>query len=191
MAKITKKKEIIEKSAQLFRDKGFAASSVRDIATAVGLEASSLYSHVKSKEELLYLICMECASHYNNNIDEVLEANIHDDHFRLKSILNIHIDLALNDPTSSTVFSDEWKHLPTDMLENFIQERKNYEKKFVFVLEDLMQKNKIKKADPTIVMNTLISATRWLHYSKKKFSSKEKDDIKEMVLTMLMHGVIA
>jgi TetR/AcrR family transcriptional regulator, cholesterol catabolism regulator len=191
MAKITKKKEIIEKSAQLFRDKGFAASSVRDIAAAVGLEASSLYSHVKSKEELLYLICMECASHYNNNIDEVLEANIHDDHLRLKSILSIHIDLALNDPTSSTVFSDEWKYLPTDMLENFIQERKNYEKKFVSVLEDLMQKNKIKKADPTIVMNTLISATRWLHYSKKKFSNKEKDDTKEMVLTMLMHGVIA
>ncbi len=190
MAKITKKKEIIEKSAQLFREKGFAASSVRDIATAAGIEASSLYSHVKSKEELLYLICMECASHYNTNIDEVLDANITDDHQRLERILGIHIDLALNDPTSSTVFSDEWKHLPAEMLENFIQERKAYERKFLAVLDDLMEKKKIKKADPAVLMHTLISATRWLHHSRKKYTVREKEEIKETVLALLMHGIV-
>jgi TetR/AcrR family transcriptional regulator, cholesterol catabolism regulator len=190
MAKITKKKEIIEKSAQLFREKGFAASSVRDIANAAGLEPSSLYSHVKSKEELLYLICMECASHYNNNIDEVLEANISDGLTRLKRVLDIHIDLALNDPTSSTVFSDEWKHLPSEMLDSFIQERKAYEKKFITIVEDLMAHKTIKSSDPFIVMNTLISATRWLHHVRKKFTAKEKEEIKDNISSMLMHGLV-
>jgi TetR/AcrR family transcriptional regulator, cholesterol catabolism regulator len=190
MSKVSKKKEIIEKSAQLFREKGYAASSVRDIATAVNLEPSSLYSHIKSKEELLFAICMECASHYNNAMDDVLNANIYSGIEKLKNIMFIHIDLALNDPTSSTVFSDEWKHLPHQMLEHFIAERKSYEKKFLLVLQELMEKNVVIKSDPIILMNTLISGTRWLHYTKKKYTEKEKDEIKEVIMSTMFTGII-
>ena len=37
----------------MFKDKGFAASSMRDLAETVGIEAASLYNHIKSKSEIL------------------------------------------------------------------------------------------------------------------------------------------
>ncbi len=189
MAKLSKRKEIIEKSAQLFREKGYAASSVRDIAQAVGLEPSSLYSHINSKEDLLYGICMQCAAHYNNAMDEVCNNKKLEGIEKLKSVLEIHIDLALNDPTSSTVFSDEWKHLPEEKLKTFISERKDYEHKFTAILLELMNGNVIKKIDTYILMNTLISATRWLHHSKKKYSVAEKIEIKNLILDTLIKAV--
>jgi len=37
----------------MFRQKGFAATSMRDLAETVGIEAASLYNHIQSKSEIL------------------------------------------------------------------------------------------------------------------------------------------
>jgi len=47
---ITRREQIIQTAARLFRAKGFMASSMRDIAAELGIEAASLYSHIKSKD---------------------------------------------------------------------------------------------------------------------------------------------
>jgi TetR/AcrR family transcriptional regulator, cholesterol catabolism regulator len=181
-----RKKEIIEKAAELFREKGYAACGVRDIASAVGLEPSSLYSHINSKEDLLFEICMECASHYNRAINELITSHTSINVELLKEIITIHIDFALNDPTSSTVFSDEWKHMPEEKRNLFIMEKKAYEKKFIFVLDQLIIQKFIPAYNTHVLMNTLISATRWLHYVKRNFSEKEKLEMREEILRLIM-----
>ena len=45
--------EILEAAAQIFREKGFHAASMQDIAQAVNLQKASLYYHVTSKQEIL------------------------------------------------------------------------------------------------------------------------------------------
>jgi len=45
--------EILEAAAQIFREKGFHAASMQDIAEAVNLQKASLYYHVASKQEIL------------------------------------------------------------------------------------------------------------------------------------------
>ena len=60
----TRKEEIQIAAAKLFGEKGFAASSVRDIAKSVGLGAASLYNHMGSKDELLTSICFRCANNF-------------------------------------------------------------------------------------------------------------------------------
>ena len=49
-----RKLEIITIASALFKDKGFSAVTMRDIAKAMGIKAASLYNHIKNKEELLY-----------------------------------------------------------------------------------------------------------------------------------------
>ncbi len=51
----SRRDEIIETAAELFAARGFDATSMRDIASASGILASSLYSHFKSRAELLTL----------------------------------------------------------------------------------------------------------------------------------------
>lgn len=50
MDTISRKEQIITTSAKLFRQKGFEAASMRDIAAELDIEAASLYSHIKSKD---------------------------------------------------------------------------------------------------------------------------------------------
>ena len=51
--KITDRKtEIINVAAQLFKEKGYSAVTMRDIAQAMDIKAASLYNHIKSKQEI-------------------------------------------------------------------------------------------------------------------------------------------
>ena len=51
-----RKLEIITIASALFKDRGFSAVTMRDIAKAMGIKAASLYNHIKNKEEILTFI---------------------------------------------------------------------------------------------------------------------------------------
>lgn len=51
-----RREEIIAAAVQLFHEKGYASTSMQDIADAVGLLKGSLYHYITGKEELLYEI---------------------------------------------------------------------------------------------------------------------------------------
>ncbi|MEO6123495.1 MAG: TetR/AcrR family transcriptional regulator [Ilumatobacteraceae bacterium] len=53
----------MEAAAKLFQTKGFAATSLEDIATEVGMWKGSLYHYINSKEELLLAVVKEPAEH--------------------------------------------------------------------------------------------------------------------------------
>ena len=59
---VSRKEVIIKAAAKLFREKGFKAASMRDLAVKVGVEAASLYNHIRSKSELLHDICFDVAN---------------------------------------------------------------------------------------------------------------------------------
>ena len=54
----TTRDRILEEAAKLFTEKGYEATSVQDLAQALGLSKAALYHHFGSKEEILYEISL-------------------------------------------------------------------------------------------------------------------------------------
>src|SRR6516164_10468560 len=54
----TTPERVLDTAAMLFWEKGYAATTTREIAAAVGIQQASLYYHVASKEDLLYQLCV-------------------------------------------------------------------------------------------------------------------------------------
>jgi AcrR family transcriptional regulator len=60
---IARRKEIIQAASHVFRERGFEAATLRDVATALGTDRASLYYYVGSKDELLQDILRETLGH--------------------------------------------------------------------------------------------------------------------------------
>ena len=56
---IARREEIVQAAAHVFRDRGYEAATLRDVAVALGTDRASLYYYVGSKEELLQEIVRE------------------------------------------------------------------------------------------------------------------------------------
>ncbi|WP_447950714.1 TetR/AcrR family transcriptional regulator [Chryseobacterium koreense] len=54
-----RQQQIFDISVQLFYEKGFAETSVRDIAEKLNIMAASLYSHISSKEQIFGMDCQK------------------------------------------------------------------------------------------------------------------------------------
>src|SRR6187399_2050658 len=103
---LSRKEQVIRKAAELFREKGYAASSMRDLAQKLGIEAASLYSHIKSKEEILINLCFDMATEFRKSLDEVEKQNATSID-KLRNGIIAHIQVMAKDLTASAVFMNE------------------------------------------------------------------------------------
>ncbi|HPQ98548.1 MAG TPA: TetR family transcriptional regulator [Saprospiraceae bacterium] len=184
-----KKQQIYLEAARLFHHRGYAATSMRAIADAVDLEVSSLYSHIRSKEELLHEICFRVAGQFLEAIRQIRQ-KWDDPRVQLEELLRFHLRLALEDPTSATVFSDEWKHLRTDELAVFLDQRKQYEQQFLGIIREGQATGIFRDQQANWIMHTMISSLSWLYRTRTNWKQGEQEQLMALLLTMNMNGII-
>jgi TetR/AcrR family transcriptional regulator, cholesterol catabolism regulator len=183
--KASKKELILRRAAAMFREKGFAATSMRDLAEMVGIEAASLYNHIRSKNEILEAICFDVANIFNTNIESI-ETGQQKSITKIENLLRFHIKQMIDNYEEVYVSDREWKHLDEPYLSNFQTQRRNYRKKFAAIIEEGITRNEIKKIDaPTAVLIVLhaVSGIESWHRSKAKINAQELED--NMVMIMI------
>lgn len=184
----SKKEQIYEAAARLFRDKGYQATSMRDLAKEVGLRASSLYNHFPSKSDVLREICTNNAQRFLEGMQEVEALNASATE-KLTRLIQLHIRLSLEDVTSVTAFNDEWRHLEEPHLSAFLKLRKDYESRFQAIIQAGVVSGEFKPVNPLILSYTLFSAVRWLYDWYKPGKKITAAELEKEVLGILMEGV--
>ncbi|MBX2930527.1 MAG: TetR family transcriptional regulator [Chitinophagaceae bacterium] len=184
----SRKDFILKKASSLFIEKGFKAASMRGLAEIVGVEAASLYNHIKNKNELLHEICFSVANRYNEKIEKI-ELEQCSSLEKIEKLLRFHIQNMVQHFEEVYVSDREWKHLSEPYLSNFHNQRKNYRKRFAAIIENGIQKKEIKKMDAStavLIMLHAISGIESWHRSKQKISGKE---LEENIIVILVGGL--
>ena len=184
--KVSPRKEVIlSKAAELFREKGYNASSMRDLAEKVGVEAASLYNHIKSKSDILQEICFKIANQFMTEMDQIT-ASKQSAIQKVEEILRFHIRQMVNNYEEVIVSDREWKHLTDPYLSNFQNQRRVYRQRIAAVIQEGIEKNEIKPIDaPTAVLIMLhaVSGIESWHRSHKKISAELLEE--NMVMIMI------
>ncbi len=186
---LTRKEVIVSKAATLFREKGFKAASMRDLAEAVGVEAASLYNHIKSKTEILHELCFSVANRFLHKIDEV-EAEQTSAIDKIEKLLRFHINEMIHHYEEVYVSDREWKHLSDPYLSNFQNQRRIYRKRFAAIIEVGIADHQIKKIDAAtavLIMLHAISGIESWHRSTQKITAEE---LEENMISILVGGLV-
>ncbi len=185
---ISRKDVILKAAAALFRERGFKAASMRDLAEKVGVEAASLYNHIRSKTELLHDICFDVANIYWEHMNQIESANTHAIG-KIEMLLRFHISQMLNNFEEVYVGDREWRHLTDPYLSNYQNQRRSYRKRFAAIIEKGIQQNEIKQIDaPTAVLIMLhaVSGIESWHRSKQKISG---ESLEANMITIMIEGL--
>ncbi|MER7558643.1 TetR/AcrR family transcriptional regulator [Nocardioides sp. NPDC126508] len=86
--------QILAASARLFYEHGYAATSIRDIAEAVGISSSTMYHHFKNKQEVLHAIVTRFMTDFVAATSEVLEDRSLTPAERIRRTVRIHIEFS-------------------------------------------------------------------------------------------------
>ncbi|ADR20281.1 TetR family transcriptional regulator [Marivirga tractuosa] len=186
--KLNRKQQIIEKATQLFQKQGYAATSMRDLASYIGIEAASLYSHIKSKEEILQTICFQMANDFFESLEKIeLEKSSADE--KLKKAVISHVIVLTKDSAASAVFFSEWRHLSESYLKDFLSMRNNYENKFIQILIDGYKEGVFKKMDAKFTVLALLSSINWMPSWYKPEGKLSPEEIAENVTDVFINGL--
>jgi TetR/AcrR family transcriptional regulator, cholesterol catabolism regulator len=68
--------QMIKGAVSLFKEKGFHRTTTREIAKAAGFSIGTLYEYIRTKEDVLYLVCDSIYDHVSERLQEDLERKI-------------------------------------------------------------------------------------------------------------------
>jgi AcrR family transcriptional regulator len=161
---------------------------MRDIADAVGIEAASLYNHIRSKNELLEIIISRITSICNEHLGYVNQLN--NPVVQIESVIRFHIKLMLKNYNHYFVMTHDWKNLSEPHLTNFVLQRRNYVKSLELIVQKGIEHQFFKPIIPYVVVLNILSAVMGLefwHMSNKKYTEQE---IEENIVIHLLTGLL-
>jgi AcrR family transcriptional regulator len=184
----SKKDVITQKASGLFREKGFAATSMRDIAGAIGIEAPSLYNHIESKNEILKDICFRIARLFTSYLREV-ELSTQSSLLKIENIIRFHISMMIEEYESVYISDHEWKHLPEPFLSDFKAQRRNYRSRLSAILQRGIDNKEIWAIDPNIAVFTILSAISGIESWQRSGKKMDAKLLEENMVVFLVEGL--
>jgi AcrR family transcriptional regulator len=162
----------------MFREKGFPATSMRDLAEAVGIEAASLYNHIHSKSEILQEIISRTANDCNAHLESIDKPQLESIR-KIESLIRFHVQMMLERFDDYYVMINEWIHLPDPYLTNFTSQRRSYVQRMEAIIAEGIAQKELQPVMPYVAMLTILSSVRGLefwHRSGKKVSPQVIED---------------
>ena len=185
----TKQDAITNKAAALFRKKGFKATSMRELAENIGVEAPSLYNHIGSKSELLQNICFKIANDFTVQL-QLVEDSKQKTIQKLEELIRFHIHMMVDSFDEVFVANHEWKHLEEPYLSNFLNQRKLYESRMVQLVKDGIKKKELKNIHPHVAVLTILSAVRGLEFWQRHKKELAAEELENNIVNHLLNGLI-
>jgi AcrR family transcriptional regulator len=186
--KSVKRELILAEAAKLFKDRGYSGTSMRDLAGQVGMEAASMYNHIKSKDELLDTICFRISDTYISQLAEIERTNIAYGE-KIKALVRLHIRLMVEDSAAVSVANHDWKYLPEPRLTEFKQARKTYEKGFAALIEAGIAAGEFRPVNVSVALFTVLSAVRWVELWYRPGRGLTADELENNIITVLLGGL--
>jgi len=193
MVELTRRQAIEDVASDLFREHGYAGTSIRDIARALSLQGASLYAHVTSKEDLLWAIVDRAADRFEAAADEAegqSQARHPGDPVEaLAALVRAHVEVLTADVDEASVFVNEWRALGPERRAAILARRDAYQARFRRPIEDGMAIGAFGLTDPAIATSTLLSAVNgvaiWYDPDGRLPADRIADHLVDLGLRML------
>ena len=180
--------QIVAVAQKMFKERGYAATSMREIAGEVGVEPASIYSHFKSKDDILKYICFRIADEFFE-VQEPILNSMSNPVEKLKRLVAEHIHVIMHNLDAATVFFVEWSFMKDADVAGFIRLREHYEKGFREVIQDGITSGDFRMMDVNFTVRLLFSVMNGIHEWYKASGKVSPDEVGEKMSRFILSGL--
>ena len=186
----TKKDHFLNEAIKLIHEKGFKATTMRDIAKHMNFDASNSYNYVKSKQEILEIFLFKTSNEFHHTIDNIIASN-YDIAEKLKLLIKSHVHIASQKPYEVALLDNEWRNLKETKYTEFVTLRKSYENKVSDLLKKGMETGVFKKMDVTIATAVLLASVRWFynHFTQED-ATLNPIELERQIIDYVLGGIL-
>jgi AcrR family transcriptional regulator len=158
------RREILRTAARLFQERGYDATSMQDIASALSLSKAALYHHFESKDEILFEIMDFGMDVFEERVLNVV-SGIADPEERLRQCIALHIQLVLRGRDREiTVILHENRALVPEHLKRINARKKNYIVYLEHLIDDVQRRRGMYGAvTPRVAAFALLGMINWIY----------------------------
>jgi AcrR family transcriptional regulator len=175
---------ILDVAADLFCEKGFYATTTRELATRLNIQQASLYHHISNKEELLHRICRQVMDGFLADLPKALKG-APNGRSRVNAFIDAHLHVMMQNPRHTLAVVSEFRALSRPHFAEITRNYKEYSHLLEAELSSAQTAGSLRTDIPSkhirlALLNYLNWTPRWFHASGA-LSIKELSSIYERV----------
>ncbi len=176
--------ELLRAAARLFVEKGFDATTTRDIAEAVGMRSGSPFYHFRSKQELLKAAMIEGLDAGRERLAAAIDG-IADPERRLRVLVRTHLGTLLEGDCRSPLLVSETRALDDKARTEIAAAFDRYQVPWQQTLDELAQAGKLASAAPPVRL-LLFGMLNWSSHWYRPDGKLSVDELADAAVAMLI-----
>jgi TetR/AcrR family transcriptional regulator, cholesterol catabolism regulator len=152
--------ELLAVATRLFRERGFHATSMQDLAEALGMNRGSLYHYIAAKDDLLWRIVEDALERLDARVRPVLQTD-GPGADRLRAAIREHLGFAAEHADELSLLQIELRSLPPARRAEIIARRDAYEAMWRAAMADAVAEDGMPRVDVRLAAIAVLSACNW------------------------------
>jgi AcrR family transcriptional regulator len=185
------RESIFEVATQLFGEQGYAGTTMREIAKAVGVLPGSLYAHIDGKETLLVEIVESGIDKFLDAVRPIAARTEAADE-RMREAIKAHVRVVGENPDRTLVVFHQWRYLGGVNRARVVSKRQEYQDLFSRIVRDGMQSGVFSgDLDPHIAVLGVLGALNWTPEWFSPEGPAGADEVGDRLADTLLRGLLA
>jgi AcrR family transcriptional regulator len=161
-----RREQLIRAALEVFQEKGFHATTVRDIGRAAGLTQGTIYNYVRSKEDILFLVCDRVIAEYISSMEQAVAAT-GDPAARLREALRGVTRVMIEQSSAILLVYHESHNLDRRSLRSLLSRVQGWINQFEELVTEAVGRDRLPKTKRGLLTNivtflpTLIALRAW------------------------------
>ena len=182
--------EIYEHATRLFAERGFAGTSLQDIADALGITRPALYYYVKSKDELLAKLVTEVTEGPLTELDEVAQRTDLDPVDKLRGIVRVIVGRRASQPARFRLLIRSEAELPDELMTAYRTGRRAVLDTVAAVIEEGVRAGQLRPVDATVAALGVLGMCNWVAWWFRPDGPYGVEAVTEQLAEMALAGLV-
>ncbi len=181
--------QVFQAALRLFREKGYHATSMQDIAEAVGLYKGSLYHYIDGKEDLLIHAFERGMGSLLGEIEDVLRDTRLDPATQLRRAIAAHVAAVAENLDALTVYLHEWRSFGGEQASTVTAQRERYAGLLGGIVARGVEAGQFKETDVRMATLGILGMCNWLYHWYRPDGRLTPGQIADVFADMVLDGL--